>query len=294
MRDVMSALDLIKSDNTSDVVFTDVVAAEGEDAVVRGVEHRFEGSTYVNVPNVKGFVKVAASKASTRRSTRRKGAGQPSSSETINLSDDLEVPEDVEVSVEGKKGELLLEVGKDNKAVGKKVGEGWGLKPSSKAIEGSSNVDPGEIYVADVLTHFVPPIVRDTCSSMDDDQMIAKMILGACNLSALLPEGISRFRKRMQEYEAFSKKRDAMKASMAALKKESERFSEKEKAWQMKVHELSQRHEIEANESKKQVEASSKEKEELEASLAQVTKENKCRSPDPYPGSGCRERSHLM
>ncbi|KAM0028625.1 hypothetical protein Hdeb2414_s0018g00516121 [Helianthus debilis subsp. tardiflorus] len=62
MRDVMSALDFIKSNDTSDVVFTDVAATKGEDAVVRGAKHRFEGSTYVNVPNVKGFVKVAASR----------------------------------------------------------------------------------------------------------------------------------------------------------------------------------------------------------------------------------------
>ncbi|KAM0031869.1 hypothetical protein Hdeb2414_s0017g00514161 [Helianthus debilis subsp. tardiflorus] len=119
----MSALDFIKSDDTSDFVFTNAAATEGDDAVVRG---------------------VAVSKASNRHSTRHKGAGQPPSSETIDLSDDVEVPEDVEVPVEGKKGELSLVVGKDNKAVGKKVG---GLKPLGKAIEGSSNVDPGEIYV---------------------------------------------------------------------------------------------------------------------------------------------------
>ncbi|KAF5809621.1 hypothetical protein HanRHA438_Chr04g0169521 [Helianthus annuus] len=89
MRDgqVMSALDFIKSDDTFDVVFVDGEAAEGDDGVVRGAEHRFKGSTYVSVPNVKGFVKVAASKAS----TRRKGAGQPSSSETVDLSDDVEI-----------------------------------------------------------------------------------------------------------------------------------------------------------------------------------------------------------
>ncbi|KAJ0454660.1 hypothetical protein HanIR_Chr15g0742641 [Helianthus annuus] len=212
MRDgqVMSALDFIKSDDTSDVVFTDAAAAEGDDAVVRG-------------------------------------------------------------------------------AVGKKVG---GLKPPGKAIEGCSNIDPGEIYVPgwkvtiadsfkspsvceDVLTHFAPQVVRTSYSSMDDDQMIAKMIMGACNLSALLLEGISHFQKRMQEYEAFLKKRDAMNASIAALKKESKGFAEKEKVWQVKVHELTQRHEIEVNELKKQVEASLKEKEELEASLAQLAKDNK-------------------
>ncbi|KAJ0502855.1 hypothetical protein HanHA300_Chr11g0417651 [Helianthus annuus] len=133
MRDgqVMSALDFIKSDDTSDVVFADAASAEGEDAVVRGSEHRFEGSYYVSVSNVKGFVKVAASKQSTRRSTRRKGVGQPSSSETIDLGDDLEV-EDTKVPTDRKKGELPLVVGKDTKALGKKVG---GSKPSGKAIE---------------------------------------------------------------------------------------------------------------------------------------------------------------
>ncbi|KAJ0448539.1 hypothetical protein HanPSC8_Chr17g0784771 [Helianthus annuus] len=234
MRDglVMPALNFIKSDDTPDVVFTDAASAEGEDAVVRGSEHRFEGSGYVSVRNVKGFVKVAASKASTRRSTRRKGAGQPSSSETIDLGDDLEVSKDLEVPTDEKKGELPLVVGKDTKAVGKNVG---GLKPSGKAIEGSSNVDPGEVYVPDwkvtisdsfkspticedVLTHFAPPVVRAFSSSMDDDQMIVKMV---------------------------------------------------------KVHELTQRHEVEVGELKRQVEVSSKEKEELEASLAQLAKDNK-------------------
>ncbi|KAF5797624.1 hypothetical protein HanXRQr2_Chr07g0282841 [Helianthus annuus] len=64
MRDgqVVSALDFIKSDDTSNVVFVDVASFEGEDAVVRGSEHRFKGSNYVSVPNVKGFVKAPASK----------------------------------------------------------------------------------------------------------------------------------------------------------------------------------------------------------------------------------------
>ncbi|KAJ0905904.1 hypothetical protein HanPSC8_Chr07g0299391 [Helianthus annuus] len=133
MRDgqVMSALDFSKSDDTSDVVFADAASAEGEDAVVRGSENRFEGSDYVSVP------------------------------------------------ADGKKGELTLVVGKDTKALGKKVG---GLKSLGKAIEGSSNVDSGEIYVPDWK---------------------------------------------------------AMKANM-------EGFAEKEKAWQKKVHELTQRHEVES------------------------------------------------
>ncbi|KAF5760061.1 hypothetical protein HanXRQr2_Chr16g0748881 [Helianthus annuus] len=68
---VMSALDFIKSDETSDVVFADAQAAEGDDAVARGVEQRFEDAGYVSVSNVKGFTKPAVPKASTCRSTLR-------------------------------------------------------------------------------------------------------------------------------------------------------------------------------------------------------------------------------
>ncbi|KAF5774776.1 hypothetical protein HanXRQr2_Chr13g0604491 [Helianthus annuus] len=88
----MSALDFVKSDDTSDVVLEDVAATPGEDAIARGSEHRFEGSGYVSVPNVKGFTKVPASKVSTRRLNRHlKSADQPSSSEAIDISDDIEV-----------------------------------------------------------------------------------------------------------------------------------------------------------------------------------------------------------
>ncbi|KAM0046261.1 hypothetical protein Hdeb2414_s0009g00314061 [Helianthus debilis subsp. tardiflorus] len=109
---------------------------------------------------------------------------------------------------------------------------------------------------------------------MADDEMISKMIMASCNFCALLPEGIAWFRKRMQEYEVFLKKREAMKASMAALKKENESFAQKELAWQKKVHELTQRHEVEIGKLKQQPEASVKEKDELEASLAQLAKDN--------------------
>ncbi|MFS7986537.1 hypothetical protein Hanom_Chr11g01011471 [Helianthus anomalus] len=66
-----------------------------------------------------------------------------------------------------------------------------------------------------------------------------------------------------------------MKANMAALKKEPKGFAEKEKAWQKKVHELTQRHDVEVGQLKQQVETSLKEKEELEASLTQLAKNNK-------------------
>ncbi|KAM0048909.1 hypothetical protein Hdeb2414_s0008g00279791 [Helianthus debilis subsp. tardiflorus] len=140
-----------KSDDTSDVVFEDAKAIEGDDAVVHGAEHRFKGSGYVNVLNVKGFTKATASKASTRRSTRRmlKGVEQPSSSEPVDLSDDIETSDDLEVRVKRKlkkNKELSLVVGKESKATGKKVA---GLKGSGKGVEGSANVNPGEVYVSD-------------------------------------------------------------------------------------------------------------------------------------------------
>ena len=56
------------------------------------------------------------------------------------------------------------------------------------------------------------------------------MVMGACNLVALLLEGVSRFRKRMREYDVFSKKRDEMKASLATLKKEAEGYAGREKS----------------------------------------------------------------
>ncbi|KAJ0493831.1 hypothetical protein HanIR_Chr12g0590511 [Helianthus annuus] len=89
---IMSALDFIKSDDTSDVAFGDAAATPDEDAVVRRTEYRFEGSGYVNIPNVKGFTKAPSSKVYVRRSNRRlKGADQPSGSEAIDVSDDIEV-----------------------------------------------------------------------------------------------------------------------------------------------------------------------------------------------------------
>ncbi|KAM0000748.1 hypothetical protein Hdeb2414_s0410g00888011 [Helianthus debilis subsp. tardiflorus] len=53
---VMSALDFIESDDTSDVVLGDTEAIEGEDAIARTAEGRLvPGGKYVNVPNVKEF-----------------------------------------------------------------------------------------------------------------------------------------------------------------------------------------------------------------------------------------------
>ncbi|KAJ0792675.1 hypothetical protein HanOQP8_Chr01g0020651 [Helianthus annuus] len=97
----------------------------------------------------------------------------------IDLGDDLEV-EDIEIPIDGKKGELRLVVSKDTKALGKKVG---GSNSSGKAIESSSNVDSGEIYVPDwkvtvsdsfkspsvyedVLNHFAPPVAEELKASL--------------------------------------------------------------------------------------------------------------------------------
>ncbi|KAM0000749.1 hypothetical protein Hdeb2414_s0410g00888021 [Helianthus debilis subsp. tardiflorus] len=127
---------------------------------------------------------------------------------------------------------------------------------------------------------------------MQDDVLILRMLLGVFNLAALLPEGVSRFHKRMHEYEEFSKKREKTKASMAAMKKEIESFVVKEKSWVVKVHELTKRHKIELNDVKKRMEADRlqlkadrealnvqqkaflNEKEGLKASLSQATSDN--------------------
>ncbi|KAJ0716441.1 hypothetical protein HanPI659440_Chr13g0512801 [Helianthus annuus] len=93
---VMSALDFVKSDDTSDLAFTDAEVVAGDDVVVRGSEHRFEVTGYVSVPNVKGFTKTGAPKTSTHRSIQRmlKGAPQSTSSDPVDLSDDVEVSGD--------------------------------------------------------------------------------------------------------------------------------------------------------------------------------------------------------
>ncbi|KAF5790277.1 hypothetical protein HanXRQr2_Chr09g0381331 [Helianthus annuus] len=257
---VMSALDFIKSDDTSDVVFTDAQAAEEDDDVARGIEQRFEDAGYVSVSNVKGFSKPAAPKASTRRSTRRllKGAPQSTSSEPGELSDDIEVSEDQGVDVDVEKEKKLVVHGKI-KTPAKKVMDTFVHASSSRYVEG---LDPDEVYVPgwsvklddsfkdaavceDKFSHIAPPSVHSTIAEMDDDMMLSRMILSTCNLAAMLPQGVAHFRKRMLEYEEFSKKKEKMKSSMAAMKKEISGFAEKEEAWVKKVGELTRRHEIE-------------------------------------------------
>ncbi|KAJ0601427.1 hypothetical protein HanIR_Chr03g0128221 [Helianthus annuus] len=306
-RVLMSALDFIKSDDTSDVVFTDAQAAEGDDAVARGVEQWFKDTGYVSVSNVKSFSKPAAPKASTRRSTRRllKGAPQSTSSEPVELSDDIKVSEGQGVDVDVEKEKKLVLHGK-KKTPAKKVMATPVHASSSRDVEG---LDPDEVYVPgwsvklddgfkdaavcdDVLSHIAPPSDHSTITEMDDDMMLSRMNLSTRNLAGMLPRGVARFRKRVHEYEEFSKKKEKMKSSMAAMKKEIGGFAEKEEAWVKKVGELTRRHEIELGDLKKSFEADplklkadrealyvqqkafDEEKEGLKALVAQATNDN--------------------
>ncbi|KAM0029152.1 hypothetical protein Hdeb2414_s0018g00522451 [Helianthus debilis subsp. tardiflorus] len=227
----MSTLDLIKSDDTSDVVLKDAEAIEEEDVVARTAECRLvAGGKCINVTNVKGFTKAGSSKPSTCRSSRRllNGTNLSFNSEPVDLNDDIEVSDDQEVEVEGKlkKGkELPLVVAKKGKFEGKRVVVSTAKGSPGKSGEGSVDVNAGDVYVPnwsvnvgdsfkystvleDVLTHFAPPMVRGSLTVMDDDLMISRMMLSPCNFASLLPEEVSRFRKRMQEYEEFLKKRE--------------------------------------------------------------------------------------
>ncbi|KAJ0589602.1 hypothetical protein HanIR_Chr04g0188121 [Helianthus annuus] len=294
MRDgqVMSSLDFVKSDDTSDVVF----------AVARGSEQRFEVSSYVSVPNVKGFTKVPTPKVSTRWSNRRllKGADQPSGSEAIDISDDIvmSAEQGSEGGVEKEKEKELVVTRKKKKLV-KKVAVPAIQGSSGKSVEGLEESSADEIYVpnwgvkvgdsfkdpavcADVLANFAPPSVRDSISEMEGDTMISRMILSNCNLSALLAEGVTRFRKGMQEYEEFTKKKDKMKASIASMKKEIDGFAKKEEAWVKKMHEVTSRHEVEVEGLKKELEVlkvqektSLEEQERLKASEVRLVDDNR-------------------
>ncbi|KAJ0752912.1 hypothetical protein HanPI659440_Chr09g0329821 [Helianthus annuus] len=306
MRDgtVMSALDFIKSDDTSDVVFEDVPSVPNENVVVRTAEQRFEGGGYASVSIVKGFSKPLAPKASTRRSTRRlKAAPQSTSTEPVDLSDDIEVSEDqVEAGVEKDK-ELVV---RGKKVQSKKVVSTPVQESSSRDVEG---LNPEGTYVPawlvknddtfkdaavceDALSHLAPPSVHKTIAEMDDDLMLSRMVLSTCNLAAMLPQGITRFRQRMQEYEDFSKKKDKMKSSLASMKKEIAGFAEKEAAWRKEVSDLKKMHDIEMGDLRKSFEANllklkadrealavqqqafREEKEGLKASVGHVTADN--------------------
>ncbi|KAM0055697.1 hypothetical protein Hdeb2414_s0006g00209211 [Helianthus debilis subsp. tardiflorus] len=160
-------------------------------------------------------------------------------------------------------------VDKDKELViaGKKfVGKGVVVAGSSSKSLGDSFKDVA--VCEDVLSHIAPPLVHGTIAEMGDDMMLSRLILSTCNLVAMLPQGVARFRKRMHEYEEFSKKKDKMKATMSTLKKENECLVKKEETLSKKVEELTQKHEVEVGELKKQVEA-------LEASRAQLSDDNK-------------------
>ncbi|MFS7988841.1 hypothetical protein Hanom_Chr11g01039601 [Helianthus anomalus] len=299
---VMSALDFIKSDDTSDVEFEDALAIPCENVVVRSSEQRFEGLGYVGVSNVKGFTKPSVPKASNRRSARRlRGATQPTSSDTVELSDDIEVSEGQGVDVEKEK---KLVVHDKKKTSSKKVVTTPVQGSSSRDVQG---LNENEVYVpewsvkvgdsfkdpnvcADVLTHFAPPGVRSAIFEMENDQFISRLMLSSCNLSALVAEGVTRFQKGMQEYKEFSKKKEKMKSSMATMKKEIDGFPKKEEVWAKKVGESTRRHGIEMNDLKKSFDqlklkadgealtvrqkAFEEEKEGLKALVAQSTGDN--------------------
>ncbi|KAF5760367.1 hypothetical protein HanRHA438_Chr16g0764591 [Helianthus annuus] len=295
---LMSALDFIKSDDTSDVVLGDVKASVGEDAITRIAECRLvPGGKYVSVPNFKGFTKVSSSKPSTHYSScRLKGPSQSSATDHVDLSNDIEISGEQGVEVEAKKDkELTVVVGKKGKSDGKKVVVSAGN--AGEIYIPNWHVKVGDSFKSsaiceDVLNNFSPPMVRGSISAMEDDMLISRMMLRASNLAAMLPEGVSRFRKRMHEYKEFSKNKDKTKASMAAMKKEIDGFAEKEKAWVMKVHELTSRHEVELDDLKKKLEADRlqlkadretlnvqqkaflDEKEGLKASLSRATGDN--------------------
>ncbi|XP_022007896.1 uncharacterized protein LOC110907186 [Helianthus annuus] len=185
---VMSALDFIKSDDTSDVVFEDAPTVPGENVVVRTSEQRFEGSGYVSVENVKGFTKSNVPKPSTRRLSRRllKATPQSTSTEPVDLSDDIEVSEDqAEAEVEKEK-ELVV---RGKKVRGKKGVATPVQESSSRDVEG---LNPEGTYVPswlvknddtfkdaavceDALSHLAPPSVQKEAAWKKEIEDLKKM-----------------------------------------------------------------------------------------------------------------------
>ncbi|KAM0041540.1 hypothetical protein Hdeb2414_s0011g00367491 [Helianthus debilis subsp. tardiflorus] len=195
------------------------------------------------------FTKAVVPKTLTRRSARRLKSAAQSSSDLVELSDDIEVSE----------GQGFRQKGCGNPVQGSSTKDVEGLSEDEVYVPGWS-VKIGDSYkdanvCSDVLAHFAPPGVRDAILEMDGDHFISRLMLSSCNLFALVAEGVTHFRKGMQEYEEFSKKKEKMKSSMAAMKKEFDGFSKKEEAWVKKVGELTRRHEIEMNDLKKSFEA---------------------------------------
>ncbi|KAJ0743462.1 hypothetical protein HanPI659440_Chr10g0376061 [Helianthus annuus] len=254
---VMSALDFVKSDDTSDVVFMDAQAAEGNDAVARGSKQRFEDVGYVSVPNVKGFTKTAEPKAFTRRSARcmLKSAAQSTFSDPMEFSDDIEVSEGQGPDADKEKNLVVL--GK-KKASCTKV-------PSVKVEDSFKDAS----VCADVLANFVPPGVRGAISEMEGDTMLSRLMLSSCNLSALVAKGVTRFRKGMQEYEEFSKKKEKMKASVAAMKRTLMAFRIRKKLGLRRLKLKADREALDVQKT-----TFTEEKEGLKASIVQATGDN--------------------
>ncbi|KAJ0580988.1 hypothetical protein HanRHA438_Chr04g0175041 [Helianthus annuus] len=73
-----------------------------------------------------------------------------------------------------------------------------GLDPDAVYVSGwSMKIDDSFKDAAvyeDALSHNAPPSVHNTISEMDDNVMLSRMILSTCNLAAMLPQGIARFR----------------------------------------------------------------------------------------------------
>ncbi|KAM0003817.1 hypothetical protein Hdeb2414_s0007g00239901 [Helianthus debilis subsp. tardiflorus] len=116
---VMSALEFIKSDDTSDVAFGDFQATPSEYDVVKGPEQRFEVSSYVNVPDVKGFKKVVVPNVVRRSNRRLNISGPPFTLKHVDLSDNIGVSMDHGSDKGVDKENELVVAGK--KSVGKGV-----------------------------------------------------------------------------------------------------------------------------------------------------------------------------
>src|ERR1044071_6385313 len=147
---------------------------------------------------------------------------------------------------------LLMKKSKGNKAKVTMV----------KGNEGSASFDEEGLYVPgwnmkssdnfkssaiceEVLAHFATPGAKACLEGLDDDALLTKMMVGTCNLTAMLPEGISRFRKMMGEYSEFAKKRREMKQALASLKKDALEWAEKEKTFVGLIDELKKGREAE-------------------------------------------------
>ncbi|MFS7963008.1 hypothetical protein Hanom_Chr08g00733141 [Helianthus anomalus] len=104
---------------------------------------------YVNVLNVKGFTKTAAPKTSTRRSIRHmlKGVPQSTSSDPVDLSEDIEVSEDQQIDVNVEKKKELIVVGKKKKSGAKKVLAASIQGSSGKSVESLEEPNANEVYI---------------------------------------------------------------------------------------------------------------------------------------------------